>query len=91
MTIEQPDRYSTDLFAARDVSYLRENQDGTQDKLRARILLHAKYATSKVSWFDWLHSQMEWRTFDDALEVGCGTGIFWTALPNSVQKSFDLC
>lgn len=90
MTFERPRRDETDLFLARDITYLRDSQYGTPDKLNARILLHSKYATSRVSWFDWLHSQIEWPFVNDVLEVGCGTGIFWAALPESVHQNFRL-
>lgn len=90
MTFEQPHRDDTDPHVAHDVTYLRNSQYGTLDKLNARIVLHSKYATSHVSWFDWLHSLIEWSSWDDVLEVGSGTGVFWTALPASLHKNFRL-
>ncbi|HVB50191.1 MAG TPA: class I SAM-dependent methyltransferase [Acidimicrobiales bacterium] len=90
MTIEQPNRKSIDLWSARDVNYLREQQYATSDKLNARILLHSKYTTSKVDWFDWLHTNILWSAVRDALEVGCGTGLFWSALPDSVDKNLRI-
>jgi SAM-dependent methyltransferase len=88
MTSEQPKHDGSGSFAACDASYLRNSQYGTPEKLNARIRLHAKIGTSKVSWFEWLCSQIEWSTANDALEVGCGTGILWTALTSTVSERF---
>jgi SAM-dependent methyltransferase len=87
MTIEQPQHRDIDAFTARDVDYLRNSQYRTPDNLNARILLHSKYGTSSVGWFDWIHTQIEWSMVETALEVGCGTGIFWAALPSSVSRN----
>jgi SAM-dependent methyltransferase len=66
--------------------YLRHVQYATPDNLNARILLHAKYATSSVSWWEWLHRQIEWTGVHDALDVGCGTGAFWSSLPQTLDE-----
>jgi SAM-dependent methyltransferase len=65
-------------------NYLRNVQYATPDNLNARILLHVKYATSPVSWFEWLHGQIEWTGVRDVLDVGCGTGVFWSSLPHDL-------
>jgi len=90
MRAEQPNRNGDDLWSARDVNYLRAQQYGTSDKLNARIRLHSKYATSKVDWFDWLHTNIQWNTVRDVLEVGCGTGLLWSALPDAVDKNLRI-
>jgi len=61
--------------------YLRDVQYARPDNLNARLLLHAKYSTSTTGWFDWLHQQFSWSGAHDALDVGCGTGVFWSTLP----------
>ena len=61
-------------------------QYATPDNLNARILLHAKYATSSVSWWEWLHSQIEWAGVHDVLDVGCGTGAFWSSIPRTLGE-----
>jgi SAM-dependent methyltransferase len=90
MTSERSNRTSVDPWSARDVTYLRERQYGSSDKLNARIALHTTYTTSTVGWFDWLHSNIEWDAVRDALEVGCGTGLFWSALPDSVDRNLRI-
>jgi SAM-dependent methyltransferase len=66
-------------------NYLRHVQYATPDNLSARILLHAKYATSSVSWWEWLHDQMDWTGVRNVLDVGCGTGAFWSSLPQPLS------
>jgi SAM-dependent methyltransferase len=87
MTVQRPE--PTSSFGAADTTYLREQQYRTPDKLNSRIQLHTKYGTSRINWFDWLQSNVEWDSFRDVLEVGCGTGHFWSALP--VGAGRNLC
>jgi SAM-dependent methyltransferase len=61
--------------------YLRDVQYARPDNLNARLRLHAAYSTSPLSWFEWLHQQFSWTGVRDALDVGCGTGLFWATLP----------
>jgi SAM-dependent methyltransferase len=70
---------------ARYNNYLRHVQYATPDNLNARILLHAKYATSSVSWWEWLHGHMDWTGVRNVLDVGCGTGAFWSSLPQPLS------
>jgi SAM-dependent methyltransferase len=65
-------------------NYLRHVQYATPDNLNARILLHSKYATSSISWWEWLHGQVDWTGVRDVLDVGCGTGAFWSSLSHSL-------
>lgn len=65
--------------------YLRDVQYARPDNLNARLLLHAKYSTSPTGWFDWLHQQFSWSGVHDALDVGCGTGVFWSTLPRPLS------
>jgi ubiquinone/menaquinone biosynthesis C-methylase UbiE len=67
-------------------AYLRNVQYATPDNLNARILLHLKYATTSVNWWGWLHSQIEWTGVRDVLDVGCGTGAFWSSLPQPLGE-----
>jgi len=76
---------SGNRFMARDTGYFRHDQYASTENLEARILLHAKYGTSDVDWFDWLHANIDWTAAHHVLEVGCGTGLFWSALPNGVN------
>jgi len=69
---------TANLFEARDDEYLRAQQYGTTEKLNARVALHAKYSTSDLDWFQWLRAQIEWSNVESLLEVGCGTGEFWS-------------
>lgn len=66
--------------------YLRNVQYAQPDNLNARLRLHAKYSTSPISWFEWLHQQFSWSGVHDALDVGCGTGLFWSTLPRPLEE-----
>jgi SAM-dependent methyltransferase len=65
--------------------YLRDVQYAQPDNLNARLRLHAKYSTSPVRWFEWLHQQFSWLGARNALDVGCGTGLFWSTLPHRLD------
>jgi SAM-dependent methyltransferase len=65
--------------------YLRTVQYAEPDNLNARLRLHAKFSTSPVRWFEWLHQQFSWSGRRDVLDVGCGTGLFWSTLPDSLD------
>jgi SAM-dependent methyltransferase len=71
---------------ARYNRYLRDVQYARPDNLNARLRLHAKYSTSPVTWFDWLHQQIDWSEVHQALDVGCGTGLFWSTLPRRLGE-----
>lgn len=64
--------------------YLRDVQYAQPDNLNARLRLHAKYSTSPLRWFEWLHQQMTWSGVHEVLDVGCGTGLFWSSLPHDL-------
>jgi SAM-dependent methyltransferase len=66
--------------------YLRTVQYARPDNLNARLRLHAKYSTSPVSWFAWLHQQVTWSGVHEVLDVGCGTGLFWSTLPQPLDE-----
>jgi SAM-dependent methyltransferase len=59
-----------------DPRYLREQQYRDGRNLAARANLHAKYG--RGDWFSWLAGQAPWPANARILEVGCGTGAFWT-------------
>jgi ubiquinone/menaquinone biosynthesis C-methylase UbiE len=65
--------------------YLRNAQYAAPDNLNARIRLHAKYSTAPQVWFEWLHAQIAWNGASDVLDVGCGTGAFWSTLPRPLR------
>jgi SAM-dependent methyltransferase len=66
--------------------YLRNVQYAQPDNLNARLRLHAKYSTSPIRWFEWLHQQFSWSGVREALDVGCGTGLFWSTLPFPLEE-----
>lgn len=70
----------------RDVAYFRDTQYVTSDNLDVRVGLHEKYSTARQDWFEWLAEQIDWSSARDVLEVGCGTGLFWTHVSPSVGQ-----
>ena len=56
--------------------------------ISARIRLHSLYSTNKTGWFPWLFSLADIRPGMRILEIGCGSGSFWTEnrerIPDSV-------
>lgn len=78
------------LFAKRDVAYLRDVQYASAKNLNARVALHQEYSTAEEEWFVWLASQVNWRQCRSALEVGCGTGLLWAGAPADEVSHIDL-
>ena len=75
-----------DGFFERDVAYFRDTQYASTANLNARVALHARYSTAQQEWFAWLADQIDWSSSRDVLEVGCGTGLFWTHVPPTVGR-----
>ena len=69
---------TSDRFVNRDQAYLRDEQYATGARLDARTRLHALYSTAPVPFFVWMQRLIEWPADAEVLEVGCGTGLFWT-------------
>lgn len=85
-----PDSSPENLFAKRDIGYLRKVQYASAKNLNARVALHHKYSTAKVEWFAWLASQVNWPPCHTVLVVGCGTGLFWAHVPADEVGHVDL-
>jgi SAM-dependent methyltransferase len=64
-------------FAGGDQRYLRDEQYRNSDRLKRRAILHGKYSTASVPWYDWVGSLLDLRSGDNVLEVGCGAGWLW--------------
>ncbi|MGC2168639.1 MAG: class I SAM-dependent methyltransferase [Acidimicrobiales bacterium] len=87
---------SNDVDAtSRDTSkynqYLRNVQYVTPDNLQARIRLHAKYATSPITFSGWFFEQIDWSHVTHILDVGCGPGTLWASLPRPLEANLTLC
>jgi SAM-dependent methyltransferase len=71
--------------------YLRDVQYAAPDNLQARIRLHVKNATSPIKFPEWFFEQIDWSPARDVLDVGCGPGSMWTALPKPYEANLTLC
>ena len=67
------------MSAAITKEYLRNLQYGTTANLDARIKIHQLFSTNPESFHAWIGRHLAFTGPVDVLEVGCGTGIFWTA------------
>lgn len=61
-----------------DPHHLRTSQYADDRQLRKRIALHEGFSTNPQSWFEWLFNQIEFPDRPRVLEIGCGTGAFWS-------------
>ena len=65
-------------FIGGDQSYLRDEQYGDGSKLSTRMSLHARFGTATTSFPDFAATLVDWGPSTRALDVGTGTGMFWT-------------
>jgi SAM-dependent methyltransferase len=71
-------------FAGGDQAYLKDDQYRDPSRLAARTSLHLRYGTATVPWFDWVQQTAAIPAGASVLEVGCGEGRLWEALPKDV-------
>jgi ubiquinone/menaquinone biosynthesis C-methylase UbiE len=73
----------------RDADVL-EKQYKTDSNLRTHISLHQKYSTNKLGYANWIFGQ--YPLFDGCriLELGCGTGAFWSGRENAIGHNSSL-
>ena len=73
-----------------DQDYLRNEQYKDQSNLGSRIDLHSRYRTAPVDWPEWYFQHFD--PPDDAaiLEVGCGSGIIWSAYRDDFPDGWQL-
>lgn len=57
--------------------YLKNKQYGTTKNLEARIQIHKLFSTNPESFHKWIAKHYTLDGAIDALDIGCGTGIFW--------------
>jgi SAM-dependent methyltransferase len=59
-------------------------------KLAARSRLNRKYTLSAIPWFEWVAQQLLFQKNDSVLDVGSGSGWFWTASANVLPEGLAL-
>ena len=69
---------------------LKSQQYKDSSKFNARIHLHAKFATNKYPWFEWVFDNMRKEDNLKVLEIGCGTGMFWKMNAARIPKNWDI-
>jgi len=60
-----------------DPAYLRGHQYKTSKNLSARINLHVRFGTTPDSWTGWIIDQLQLKSGERWLEVGCGPASLW--------------
>lgn len=73
-----------------DSDYLRHGQYRDAGNLDARISLHDAYSTSPQPYHEWLFGFLDLPPAARILEVGCGTGVFWTRNAARVSPDWQL-
>ncbi|HOP12057.1 MAG TPA: class I SAM-dependent methyltransferase [Oscillospiraceae bacterium] len=67
-----------------------QRQYADSKNLSVRAALHQKYSTNPVSFHDWLFEHYHFFDGCRILELGCGTGDFWTARIDRLPKNTEL-
>lgn len=65
-------------------------QYATDAYLRARIELHERFSTSRLSYPRWVFDGYDFGVEADVLEVGCGNGLMWRANLDRIPEGWRL-
>jgi ubiquinone/menaquinone biosynthesis C-methylase UbiE len=72
-----------------DQRYLVSSQYRNAENLNARSMLHARFSTSKINWFDWVFQHLTIPKQAKILEVGCGTGALWAHVIDKIPPGWQ--
>jgi SAM-dependent methyltransferase len=68
-----------------------KTQYKNSSNLDARIALHRDFSTGSTQWYDLLHAQyLAIDPKSHILELGCGSGAFWTANQHQIPSGWDV-
>jgi SAM-dependent methyltransferase len=70
--------------------YSTDEQYRTDERLRTRIDLHARFSTNPYGWFRWVFDQINLPGNRGILELGCGTAALWNQNRERIPASWDL-
>ena len=73
-----------------DKNYLKKHQYKSSGNLEARIAIHEKFRTNTESFHKWVWNNLKISQPIKVLEVGCGTGQFWTENYDSLPSDSHL-
>ncbi|WP_018181517.1 class I SAM-dependent methyltransferase [Kaistia granuli] len=65
-------------------------QYGDSRKLRARARLNRDYTIAETPWFSWVLRQLDLKSGDHVLDIGCGPGWLWSEAANDVPQGLEL-
>jgi SAM-dependent methyltransferase len=68
------------MYPATDPQTLRQQAYANDEKLRVRYMTHEQYTVPKVDFPEWALQRLNWRGDEQVLDVGCGPGVYESAL-----------
>ena len=78
----------SDLFQLQnDPAYLSSNQYYDSGNLSARILIHQKFSTGTLPWYDFIFDLARIKPGMKVLEIGCGSSALWRGTMNRLPES----
>lgn len=85
--------YMLELIHLTGMQNSLQTQYQNASNISARINLHQMYSTGKPSWFEWIYDNCNITSDMKILEIGCGSGSFWTInkdkLPNDINVTIS--
>ena len=85
--------YMLELIHLTGMQNSLQTQYQNASNISARINLHQMYSTGKPSWFEWIYDNCNITSNMNILEIGCGSGTFWTInkdkLPNNINVTIS--
>jgi SAM-dependent methyltransferase len=65
------------MSALQEFQNLIRREYADASNLNARVELHRRFGTNKLSWYRWVRDQLEFPCHARILEIGCGPGTLW--------------
>jgi ubiquinone/menaquinone biosynthesis C-methylase UbiE len=78
------------MFYKEGYIMLSDSQYASSKKYEARIYLNKKFKTNKKSKYEWIFDHFPKNENLTALELGCGTELFWLANRNNIARSWSI-
>ncbi len=79
-----------ELIQVADLESILKKQYKDASNIMARINLHKQYSVNKQGWFPWIYEQMQVKSGQKILELGCGAGDIWVENAEKLPEDISI-